>query len=167
MYNTRRLLTLADALETRIPADKFDLAYWRSSNSNAFRDVTDDALRNTCCTTGCAVGWACALPEFNAEGLHWDVIEQQVAYTEVAFDSSKDGNYSWQSALQFFGLNEDEGTFLFLDTAYTDDEGYALPGLPRDEFGNPKLRPAHVAQRIRHLLAGGTPFNHSFEVTGS
>lgn len=75
--NKQRLLILADALRTRIPADKFDLTVWRKQSDETDEDgaleenASDEELLNQCGTAGCAVGWACALPEFKEEGLSW------------------------------------------------------------------------------------------------
>ncbi len=51
----RRLLKLASFLET-VPDEKLDLSTW--------------ALGENCGASGCALGWACMIPEFRALGLH-------------------------------------------------------------------------------------------------
>lgn len=80
--NKTRLLMLANALEMRVPQDRFDLRGWRRNASAPEPDPHDDYLGeeisnerlvSDCGTTGCAVGWACSMREFNDEGLIWDV----------------------------------------------------------------------------------------------
>lgn len=72
--NKERLNKLADFLDT-VPEAKFDLETWRvnAQGREAFDESTDnDHLLNLDCgTRGCAVGWACAMPEFQAQGLTW------------------------------------------------------------------------------------------------
>jgi hypothetical protein len=137
--NEARLLLLADALEHRIPADKFDLAEWRGREDyDPDRDdrpgtyVTDAALLHGCGTTGCAVGWACALPEFNAEGLTWDG-------TMPAYHQPGPLGLSFihfEAVNRFFGICEEDSSYLFLSSSYDDPAG-----------------PLDVAARIREFVA--------------
>ena len=59
--NTERLLRLADFLEFRVPAPKFDMRTWLTVGGKP------DELYEECGTSACAAGWACAL--FKDEGL--------------------------------------------------------------------------------------------------
>ena len=140
--NEARLLLLADALEHRIPADKFDLADWRNRGSyDPDRDdrprsyVTDAALLHGCGTTGCAVGWACALPEFNAEGLTW-------AECEPAYQPEPDALIftHFEAVQRFFEIDHWGAHFLFLRSSYEDSAG-----------------PLDVAARIREFVANRRP----------
>lgn len=125
MYKTR-LLLLADALETRIPREKFDLHGWRS-----WLNVSDDALLHECNTTGCAVGWACALPEFQAQGLHWN-------RGWPALETENGRSTDWRAVEDFFEISADEANRLFTAHSY--------PKTHRKD-------PLAVAQRIRELVS--------------
>ena len=140
--NKHRLLILADALETRIPQERFDLANWRydldfvrdesdSDYESRASDVSDDGLLHGCGTTGCAVGWACALPEFKAEGLSWN------GTPALAIDGVI-RQTSWVAVEMFFDLTYDQAHKLF-DSAW---------------YGSAQRRdPRAVSNRIREMVA--------------
>lgn len=159
--NKQRLLLLAEALETRIPAKKFDLATWRDDSRAASNGTTDNDLLHTCGTTACAVGWACALPEFQKEGLRYGTAGPTLE--GLVTEPGKEWRDSWTAVETFFGLSEDDAAWLFIDDNYH-DEGQAMPGLPKksDHSDYADIKPRHVADRIRHLLAGLGRESHSF-----
>lgn len=139
--NKARLLLLADALEHRIPADKFNLDDWRiRTDYDPDRDdrprnyVSDRELLTGCGTAGCAVGWACALPEFNAQGLTWD--EGMPAYQH----GPAGGLFShFEAVNMFFDIDPKSSAELFMGTSYKGVAG-----------------PLDVASRIRDFVDAGS-----------
>lgn len=123
-----RLLKLADALRHRIPPEKFDLHNWRAKPLvgddedightdrfgnlvNGLDPVQDDKLRNACGTTGCAIGWATALPEFQSEGFRAD--------TELGCSAPIYGGMAaWDAVALFFKINELQARRLFTGLGY-------------------------------------------------
>lgn len=57
----RRLLVLAEFLETKVPSERFDLKGWTNGSGRAVE-------MGDCGTAGCALGWANAIPEFRTTG---------------------------------------------------------------------------------------------------
>lgn len=127
--NKERLTKLADFLDT-VPEHKFDLESWRSDSTGdeSWEALVDDAhlLNFDCGTTGCAVGWACVMPEFQAEGLAWGV-----------WGPTATGYSGWFAVMDFFGLKRVDAEYLFSGSEYDDDA----------------KKPTDVAARIRELTA--------------
>ena len=104
--HTHRLTTLAKFLRT-VPEKKFDLTSWRDSHR-----TTDDELRDpTCNTAACAVGWACSLPEFKAEGLGFKGGPYQ-SHGELG------NTYGWPAVREFFFLDSEQANYLFDFSSY-------------------------------------------------
>lgn len=103
--NKIRLAILADFLDS-VPPKKFNLESWRDSNS-PFENRSDEALLDTDCgTTGCAIGYACAIPELKAEGLSWQNGRWQ--------NTPQYKNYSgWIAVEEFFDISNEVATALF------------------------------------------------------
>ena len=65
------------AMVAGIPEERIELETWRSRivkpyDPNWSKEVTNkDLLSQDCGTLACAVGWACAHPEFQKQGLRW------------------------------------------------------------------------------------------------
>ncbi|VTU32138.1 hypothetical protein H4CHR_02950 [Variovorax sp. PBS-H4] len=128
--NKTRLLMLADALEKSIPAEKFNLESWRRGTYGS--ETTDEQLVHGCGSAGCAVGWACALPEFQRQGLVWN---------EHGFPEIRNSDHGgWDAVEAFFAIDEDDAQYLF------DSDKYR-PGQHTD--------PLAVARRIRAFVADG------------
>lgn len=130
--NKERLNKLADFLDT-VPERKFDLDTWRvnADGKEVFDESTDDEqlLNFDCGTSGCAIGWACAMPEFKAQGLTWGLWGPTVP------------NYDgWDAVMDFFDLKRADATYLFESESYDYDV---------DE----DTKPSDVAARIRELAA--------------
>lgn len=125
--NTTRLLLLADFLDT-VPGHKFDLMTWRNNDTGEMSDA--NLLDHNCRTTGCAVGWACAMPEFQEQGLCWGGFRP-------VFDAGKLMPYyiGWDAVEMFFNIGSETSDHLF------DDERYDGVATPKD-----------VANRIRELV---------------
>lgn len=119
--NKARLLLLADALRHRIPPEKFDLTSWRFSpppaadeDDDPNENATDDDLRHACGTTACAIGWACALPEFKEEGLSWEAGGAMPLYTWG------DGHFrtGWDAVEKFFNIDYGQARHFFGSEKY-------------------------------------------------
>lgn len=122
-----RLLKLAAYLDT-LPPEKFDLSTWH------------------CGTTGCAVGHACTMPEFRAEGLR--LSEPVDAFDDsLSYYPTYDGLDHWHAVCAFFELTKPESTYLFDMYEYSRFEG--------DEctFDGGDAPPDMVAARIREVCA--------------
>lgn len=116
--NRGRLLKLAAHLDT-VPPEKFDLGHW------------------ICGTTACAVGHACSIPEFRAEGLGWNSKQSRTRFENPA--PRFGGSEGWYAVQKFFDLDYGQATALFLDDSY-------------DTHGE-RTTAAEVAQRIREVVA--------------
>lgn len=141
--NTTRLLLLADFLDTVAP-EKFDLSSWRFlgdpdddfdwyNNGKDYRmSVTTDEqlMDHSCGTTGCAVGWACAMPVFQQEGLQWRNMAPTYATTTGVY-------VNWHAVEQFFDISEQ------MSCRFFDVESYGPNG----------NTPTSVAGRIREDVA--------------
>ncbi len=107
----RRLLVLADFLETKVPREHFDMGTW------------------WCKSAGCAIGWGCTIPEFQAAGLR---IDRRFATPTFA------GNFGHDAAAAFFGIAPGSAFDLF-NAAF--------------QTGNLNRGPHEVAGRIRAFVA--------------
>lgn len=141
--HVERLRTLY-ALMAGIPANRVNLRSWRCGMSSG--STSDYGMRDhSCKSTGCAIGWACAYPEFNEQGLVW---EDGSPVLRVR----KTGNvfHDWRAAEEFFGLSVDQAEYLFDD----DKRPYDLNSPNKDsQFPNLKCHKRLILARIRyHLL---------------
>lgn len=120
----QRLRKLADFLKT-LPEAKFDIGDWATKGFNP-----GNPEASQCGSAACAVGWACAMPEFQAEGLHM--------HNCTPIYVLEDGSHyqHWYAARFFFGLNFDESQRLFSGSYYPGGEA----------------KPSEVAERIETLL---------------
>lgn len=119
MTPKERLTLLADFL-MEVPVKQFEMFAWRAG-----RDCDDETLmQHKCGTSACAVGWACAMPEFKAEGLHY-ALNGPVYGPDDA----------WNAVRMFFGLQYHEATALFSSDSYEDN-----------------VAPVDVATRIRLFM---------------
>lgn len=140
--NIERLQYLADFLRT-VPEDHFDLRTWRADNTKdhmAFQLVSNESLmQHACGTTGCAVGWACALPTFQEQGLVW--AGRGPRYNCTRHLTSLTG---WEAVQAFFDLDQEQGQTLFEASRYK--SGYSTT-----------IQPGTVANRIEAMIAGTYP----------
>lgn len=97
-----RLRTLY-AVMGGVPDEKVDMTNWRGGLGTWL----DHGLLDTDCgTNACAVGWACAYPEFKAQGLRYDGTPEFKKSDGTTF-------YYWTAVENFFGLSEAEAHRLF------------------------------------------------------
>jgi hypothetical protein len=128
--NTKRLLILATFLET-VPEHKFDLMNWRDTGLEKLTlgerlsgdyMSNEKLLNNSCGTTGCAIGWACTIPEFIKDGFTWSGL------CPILTDNSKEWRgwskewYGLDAILNFFNIDESTTFHLFEDNSYDDDK---------------------------------------------
>lgn len=109
----QKLSKLAQFLDKKVPADRFNLVEWWIHTPG-------------CGTVGCAVGWACQIPEFKKEGL------KLLNNCSPCYNSLT----SWSGVASFFNLNMEEATYLFLGSAYLYN----------------KQKKTHVIKRIREFV---------------
>jgi hypothetical protein len=95
----RRLETLATFLETKVPAEHFDMGSFFSANS----DYTPANKLGECGATACALGWAARIPSFNRAGLTVTSLGWPYFGTENGLGAGA----------QFFGITEDDSCNLF------------------------------------------------------
>lgn len=131
----QRLTTLVALLAT-VPPEKFDMTNWRQETQDDDGGgpnlgeslLTDKKLRDPGCgTSGCAVGWACALPAFKRQGLKW-------SDGTPAFN----GYRGWSAVTEFFELGREQADRLFSDECYkechptTEDVAARISALLKD-----------------------------------
>lgn len=135
-----RLTLLADRL-VRVNPDKFNLGQW-------FCNTIVEDEGDPCGFAGCAVGYACVMPEFNALGLHRpDAAGQgQWRVGEPVFTEPGTGTVyeSWAAVRAFFDLTPAEAVYLFQDYSY-------------EVSGHEMVSPEMVAARLRSVVAAGFP----------
>lgn len=101
------------AMIAGIPEERIELETWRSRSVNSYdpnwsKEVTNkDLLSQDCGTLACAVGWACAHPEFQKQGLGWDGGSPTYRH--------RDGlrGFGWDAVESFFGIRYGLAKFLF------------------------------------------------------
>ncbi len=100
--NAERLLRLADFLET-LPEGRFDYSVW---SRGCEPGVQLEIVGGACGTTGCALGWATAIPEFQELGLYLD-------HTGTPNLKGRPETESWKVTKEIFDLTMVEHDYLF------------------------------------------------------
>jgi len=95
-----RLRTLYSIM-AGIPAEKVHMKNWRGWST-----MPDETLIHNCGTAACAVGWACAYPEFQEHGL--DYVSGMPFFA---------GESNWLAVQKFFGLSHTEAQAMFMVTS--------------------------------------------------
>lgn len=106
----RRLLKLADFLETKTLDTQFNMTCW-AWGGNQEKSTLDLRLDRACGTRACAMGWATQIPAFRRIGLRlrWRAYDGQ---GEVQWPQAK----AWDGfsvAEKLFGINANEALGLF------------------------------------------------------
>lgn len=142
--NIQRLQALATFLRT-VPQRHFDLQSWRSS-ADGDEEVTDADLASLHCgTTACAVGWACSLPEFQAQGLTWGTDENYTGgYPIFTLPDMPDYHSGWNAVEEFFDISYPTAEYLFSADEYPE----VYPGMATSATA--------VADRIEKVIAPGS-----------
>lgn len=98
--NSKRLLKLADFLETKVPNKGFNLGSWKTVSE--------------CGTVACACGWGCSIPSFKKAGLKLESIYDWPQYFMIRYKIWQD----FAAVSKFFDISIEEVEFLFLDENY-------------------------------------------------
>ena len=100
------------AMIAGIPEERIELETWRSRLVKPYdpdwsKEVTNkNLLAQDCGTLACAVGWACAHPEFQKQGLRWDGSPTYRCGGGVR-------RFGWDAVESFFGIHYGLAKFLF------------------------------------------------------
>jgi hypothetical protein len=136
-HGVERLGTLY-AMLGGIPDIQVDLYDWRFGSFNIKKP-------NSCGTVACALGWACAYPPFNAQGLYWHARAECPALTvKHICDFS-----GWPAVANFFGMSRHVAETLFVSQASPlyEDSHQCVRG--ESDVKTDRLR---VMRRIRRAL---------------
>jgi hypothetical protein len=132
------------AVMVGIPGRAVDLDTWRGTYNNA----SDERLLKDCGTAACAVGWACAYPEFKAQGLGFDTTHGE-PYMKAY--PGKQRLVSWTAVREFFWLTNTDAHAIF--TRGHGGHDFMSPnGIRYKEGEAPKDHRLLVLRRIRRLL---------------
>jgi hypothetical protein len=112
-----RLLRLAEFLDDLPPA----LFYFGSYVGTNYSGV----LNKSCGTTACGLGWATAMPEFQALGLTLSGLGWSARPCLVGDDSGDPWKSACLATRAIFCLTETETDLLFLPSDADDDDGIA------------------------------------------
>lgn len=129
------------ALMAGVPDHRVILSTWRS-NAN---ELDDEQLIQGCRTSACAVGWACAYPEFQKQGLRYSKFHEEPKLTTSA------GNFfAFNAVEEFFDVDSETAHALF-GTGRGDFDAYKRDGVRWAEMDIQEDRKV-VMRRIRRLL---------------
>ena len=110
----KRLKLLAWYLRS-VPRKFFNLDKWFNIDGGTWNPYSCHVKTLGCGTTGCAIGWAGHIPEFNEEG--FTLTESMVDITP-----SYKGVTSWTAVQFFFNISFDQARHLFSSTQYEDKD---------------------------------------------
>ncbi len=152
-----RMLSLADFLDNLQPG-RFKFSSWVGGDWGGLPDLS-------CGTTACGLGWASAMPEFQALGL---VLSNKVVvwapssvpiHPRLKDDDTRDFFHATAHATEvIFGITMEETEFLFTPTENVNDEEGAVDPEdmldPEDEGDDGRLSRRATAKRLaRHIRA--------------
>jgi hypothetical protein len=110
--NKRRLLKLADFLETKVPPTRFNFNRWVGYDWKGADDIS-------CGTSACALGWATQMPEFRKLGLRLVLTEENIGGVQLSKGRGgrrprAAGPLSMRAAMRLFGLTNKQAEYLFV-----------------------------------------------------
>lgn len=132
-----RLLKLADFLD-KLPRDRFAFGIWWESDPVGIKSFVKKVP--SCGTVGCALGWACSMPEFKRLGLYLQEICEYVAVPALVVVDESDA-LGIDAAVLLFGISYDEAGLLF----FPRDKYRVMDTLNLPDTATPK----QVARNIR------------------
>lgn len=156
-----RLLRLAAFLE-QLPPDRFDYSVWVGRDWKGATDLS-------CGTTACALGWATAMPEFQALGLYLELVQPDedisvvsltgpvATYAIVKTTLQPDSDSCIDAGSLTFGITHDQAEYLFAPECYLweqDEDGnpnYRVTDMPRSPSTDATAK--QVAEHIRRFVA--------------
>lgn len=119
----KRLLALAKFLR-KVPDKQFDLGTWRENNFEDDYSLVADSTKGyqitsapSCGTTACAVGWGCAMPEFQKLGLKMILDPDEFSNFYPKFKEFT----GFEAVSEFFGISDREARYIFTIDAYGDE----------------------------------------------
>lgn len=133
----KRLLILAEFLETKVPRRRFSMITWADG---AFCGRPNEHEHHECKTTACAMGWACTLPVFKKAGLKLVETYPDPYDGKAPRILALQDNYDQHAAAEACGITYEQAIWLF-GSEFTD-------GKYRD-----RETPKQVAKRIRAFVA--------------
>lgn len=100
----------------KVNTKRFDLYYWRvGKGRNVDMFIPDGHLLNPRCrSTGCAIGWACAMPEFREQGLWFDPSNFKPRYN---------GSVGFGACMELFNISLSQAYYLFALYSYEAGQG--------------------------------------------
>jgi hypothetical protein len=140
-HGNRRLLKLAAHLE-ELPRERFDYGVYVGKDWKGAPDLS-------CGTTACAIGWACAMPEFRKMGLR--ILRSESRFSP-GFYVPRGGSHreAPSAGTAIFSLTETEWDYLFMpEQPLYDHNGDEL----RSEGPPSEATAKQVARHIRRFVA--------------
>lgn len=129
------LNVLQNFMDSPIPKSRLDMNLWQQDGFSA----------NDCGTRACALGWACTIPQLQAQGLR--MRKARTHYGDsVSTPCIAEATGALDSARKLFGLKEEESLYLF-------QQNGPASGRTWDD-------PAEVAEAIRSVMR-----RHGYEPT--
>lgn len=120
--NTERLEHLKTIL-SQVPKDKFDLGLWIKGAKEDGKEFSQ--LIGDCGTSACAVGWACTDPEFNKQGLSYELdFDDMDEFTPVEKVQGRpyfEGRCGFDAVGLFFDISHGVANWLFIEDDYADN----------------------------------------------
>lgn len=136
--NTRRLLILADFLESIPEKFTFDLSSWGhdagplgvgDSNYQRMQEILTPEHNVTkneaeflfvdCGFTACAVGHACLSHKLRSEGLTYLLDpDRPHDISAISMEPYFEGYYGWEAVRKFFEISDDTADYFFSDGEY-------------------------------------------------
>lgn len=120
--NTERMLSLYNFMAA-LPSKVIDMDAWRQTAKGVYnKDIGNKELRAaienpSCGTQACALGWACAIPEFKKAGLKYG--QHDLGYFGPKFGDLAD----FDAGAAFFGLTDDQAGDLFNSADFDEEDG--------------------------------------------
>lgn len=137
--SNRRLLVLAEFLD-KLPPERFEYSHW----------IADDgsATKTSCGTSGCALGWAASMPEFQALGL-------EIVPSGPLSGIKYKGSSWWENyaIVRIFGTGLDDLFFPHLCEKSCEDQLDEETGRCPKYSADHNASPQYVAEKIRKFVA--------------
>lgn len=134
-----RLTMLRNQLAT-LTDEQLDMHDWMSVEEPKIDD---------CGTVACALGWACLLPEFKAQGL---TLEHPSGAPFPTFRTDGEVFHNYKAAQKFFQISSEHAQALFNPETYIEDEDED-EDWSFDEYGDEIIPLSAVIERFDQVIA--------------